>query len=172
MRRKPAGLFILLFVVATVVPAAPTPVGAAAAHGHRLHVDGTFHGTGAFVVQCTGVTQTGSGTFHDPVVGRGGYDFHMCVRLFDHPITFLGAYTLSTPGAVLNGTISGTYDPHVGLILPVTITGGTGRFARARGTITVGPIREHDFTNCDPTGTSCVNWKDSGPITGTITRVG
>ena len=50
------------------------------------------------------------------------------------------------------------------------ITGGTKQFAHAGGTLTIGPLVRSDFTNCDPRIGLCLDWRDTGPITGTITN--
>jgi hypothetical protein len=169
MKRKLVGGLALLFVVGA---AAPTAAAAKPRNAHRIEVDGTFRGAGGYETTCEIVSEVSDGTFHDPVLGHGSYNFRICLALVDDPITFVGSFSLTTAsGATLDGSISGTYDPSAGIILPVTILGGTQRFRHARGSLTIGPIREHDFTNCDPRAPACLDWKDSGPITGTITHV-
>jgi hypothetical protein len=91
----------------------------------------------------------------------------------DENITFDGTITLTTTGgATLAGTIGGTFTGGSGPTFNVVITGGTKQFAHAGGTLTVGPLVQSDSTNCDLRVGLCFDWRDTGPITGTITRAG
>jgi hypothetical protein len=152
-----------------VLGAAP---GAAADTGGRP-VEGTLTGAGGFRVEgCGAVTEIGSGTFRARGLGSGTYAFNVCVSI-DENITFDGTITLTTTGgATLAGTIGGTFTGGSGPTFDVVITGGTKQFAQAGGTLTVGPLVQSDFTNCDPRVGVCFDWRDTGPITGTITRAG
>jgi hypothetical protein len=145
--------------------------GASAATAGRP-VDGTLTGPGGFrfLGGCDLVTEIGSGTFRAQGLGPGTYAFNVCVSL-DGTFTFDGTITFTTAGgATLTGTISGTLTGG-GPTFDVVITGGTKQFAHAGGTLTVGPLVESDFTNCDPRVGVCLDWRDTGPITGTITNV-
>jgi hypothetical protein len=144
--------------------------GASAATAGRP-VDGTLTGPGGFRFEgCPGtITEIGSGTFRAQGLGPGTYAFNVCVSLsIDGTFTFDGTITFTTAGgATLTGTISGTSGG--GTTFDVVITGGTKQFAHAGGTLTVGPLVQSDRTNCRVG--ICLDWRDTGPITGTITNV-
>jgi hypothetical protein len=156
---------LAMFFVLGVAP------GASAATVSRP-VDGTLTGAGGFRLEgCGLITEIGSGTFRAKGLGPGTYAFNVCVSI-DGTITFDGTITLTTAGgATLTGTIGGTFTGGPGPTFDVVITGGTKQFAHAGGTLTVGPLVESDFTNCDPRVGVCFDWRDTGPITGTITNV-
>ena len=154
-----------MFFVLGVAP------GASAATGDRP-VDGTLTGPGGFRFEgCGLITEVGTGTFHARGLGPGTYEFDACVTL-DPEITFDGTITLTTAGgATLTGTVTGTFTSGPGPTFDVVITGGTRQFAHAGGTLTIGPLVQSDQMNCDPRGEICLDWRDTGPITGSITNV-
>jgi hypothetical protein len=170
MRRILTCTLTVLFVFAVVAPNA----SAAPAAGHRRKVDGTLTGPGGFrFLGCDGtVTEIGSGAFRARGLTSGTYSFAVCVTV-DSGITFDGTITLTTAhGGMLTGTISGSFTGGPGPVFDVAVTGGTKRFAHARGALTVGPLVESDLSNCNPHTGVCLDWTDTGPITGTITHVG
>lgn len=163
MRRIVSCALILLFALAVVAPSA-----SATTAGRR--VAGALTGAGGFRFSCGVITQIGNGTFHANALGSGTYAFNVCVTIDGSTITFDGTITLTTAGgATLTGTIGGTFTGGPGPTFDVAVTGGTKQFAHAGGALTVGPLVESDFTNCVPR--FCFDWRDTGPITGTITHV-
>lgn len=170
MRTIRTATLTALLVAAFVAPGAAAAAMPAASL-HRIAVDGTFHGDGGYELGCDTVYVTGSGTFDSPGLGRGTYRFRVCLTIGGPTYPLVGAMTL-TPnhGGTISGSIKSVYTPGDGFVLPVVIAGGTRPFAHAQGTLTMGPFVESHFTNCDPRG-PCLNWKDAGPITGTITHV-
>jgi len=162
MRRILACGLAMMFMLGLAAPRV-----SAATAGRK--VDGTLTGPGGFrVTGCGDVTKIGSGTFHAAGLGNGTYPFTVCIEVFP-VITFDGTITLTTAGgATLTGAIGGTGAPEP--TLDVVITGGAKQFASAAGALTVGPLVESDFTNCGP-NLICQDWRDTGPITGTITRI-
>ena len=163
---------ILLLCALTTMLVLGVAPGASAETTHGRPVDGTLTGPGGFRPQgCGVITEVGSGTFRAQGLGPGTYEFNVCVTT-DPVITFDGTMTLTTTGgATLNGTISGTYTGGAGPTFDVAITGGTRQFARAGGSLTIGPLVQSDHTNCDPRIGICLDWHDTGAITGTITNV-
>jgi len=165
VRRRILLCALAMFFVLGVAP------GASAATDGRP-VAGTMTGAGGFRLEgCGQVTNIGSGEFCARGLGRGTYAFNVCV-FNDTVLTFDGTITLTTAGgATLTGTIGGTFTGGAGPIFDVVITGGTKQFAQAGGTLTFGPLVQSDFTNCYPQADICLDWRDTGPITGTITNV-
>jgi hypothetical protein len=154
---------VALLVVTTFAPSA-------SAVGGR-DVKGTVAGAGGFefVAGCGVITEVGSGTFRATALGHGTYTFTVCIEIAP-TITFNGTIAMTTTGgATLTGTIGGSFTGGPGPAFDVVVTGGTKQFANAAGTLTVGPLIESDFTNCDPRVGICLNWRDVGPITGAIT---
>jgi hypothetical protein len=114
--------------------------GTAAAKGHHRTI--TFNVRGE-LEQVQGVDNAPAGASAGDMVvfterlfnGRGkqiGSDAATCVRLFDDTALCTGTYLL--PGGrvmvqLLQAGLTGTYEQ--------AVTGGTGRFAGARGTVTV-----------------------------------
>ena len=161
---------ILLCALAMCFVLGVAPGASEAAQGRP--VDGTMTGPGGFRVEgCGLVTEIGSGEFRARGLGRGTYVFSVCVTN-GPPLTSDGTITLTTAGgATLSGTIGNTFTGGAGPIFEVVITGGTKQFAHAGGTLTIGPLVRSDFTNCDVRINLCLDWRDTGPITGTITNV-
>jgi hypothetical protein len=168
MRRVLAFMLTMVCGFAVVVPGA----SAAPLAAQRIQVDGALAGPGGFRSEgCGNIVEFGYGSFHAPDLGHGIYQFSVCVTVTG-TITFDGTITLTIAhGAKLTGDIGGTYSGG-GPTFDVTITGGTKKFAHARGALTVGPLAESNRRNCDPRTGLCWDWDDSGPITGTVTHVG
>jgi hypothetical protein len=137
------------------------------------NIEGTLSGAGGFrFTGCGLVTVIGDGTFNAMGLGPGTYSFRVCVLSLNFPLaTVDGTATLTTLGdAALTGTVNGTIDVSHGPRFDFTITGGTKQFTSAKGTITVGPLMQSDFTNCNPEFGICFDWHDAGPLTATITE--
>jgi hypothetical protein len=155
-----------LLVGALVVPAE-------AAGAATREVSGTLTGPGGFVTGgCAGIiSEFGSGTYSAKGLGTGTYRFDVCIT-DPGVLTFAGTATFTRrTGATLTGTIAGTFGGGPGPTFAVTVTGGTRRYAKAQGTLTIGPLVESNSTNCDPRVGVCLNWTDTGPVTGTLRHV-
>ena len=163
MRRAWVIVMALLVVAALATPAAAVPPG--------RNVEGTMTGPGGFrFTGCAGIiTEVGSGTFTAKTLGSGTYSFEVCIS-GSSPFTFSGTATLvARNGARLDGVINGTGSQPE---FPVAITGGTKQFSHAAGDLVLGPFSESDQHNCDPRVGICIDWTDTGPITGTLRNVG
>jgi hypothetical protein len=164
MRRT---LVALLLVGASALPM--TAAGAAA-----RNVSGTLTGPGGFRSEgCGIVSEIGQGTYTAKGLGEGAYAFDVCVTSTS-PITFAGTVTFTRrTGATLTGTIGNTFTGSGGPVFLVTVTGGTGRYARATGSLVIGPLGESDQHNCVPGvfPPLCIDWTDSGPLAGTLSHV-
>ena len=101
------------------------------------------------------------------VLGKASYHTEICVEVTPQ-ITFGGTFLITVlSGDTLTGAINGTFAGGA-LSLPLQITGGTGRFARASGTLTLGPINQFDFSNCDPRVGICLDWHETATISGNL----
>jgi hypothetical protein len=144
--------------------AAPS-AGARLAAGPRT-VSATIVGVGGYTSGCNG-TRTSQGR-----LAGSGYSLNACMTFNGSSMTLTGSFTLSnSSGAHFDGAVSGTWDGEAEIV-HVRVLGGTGRFAHARGHLTIGPIIRTHETGCDPTHTVCASWKDRGPMTGTLKNVG
>jgi hypothetical protein len=161
---------IIGFAFAILIVGVLAPPAGAASSGHDI--DGTMTGSGAFVAAgCATIEEIGSGTFKAQGLGLGTYEFSVCIAV-GGVITFDGFVTLTTSGnSTITGDISGSFTGATpGPQFDVIITGGTKKYANATGVLTLGPLMESNFTNCDPRVGICLNWTDTGPLTGTIRR--
>jgi hypothetical protein len=134
------------------------------------NVDAVFAGAGGFLTgRCSGlVTMFSDDTIRGGWLAHSTFTFSICIDS-THPEEGSGTFSLTDPaGSTLAGVISGEFTPRA----PIRLTGGTGRFAHARGHLVLGQIRVTDETNCDPTHTICLNWNDDGVIKGTVKNVG
>jgi hypothetical protein len=166
MRRIRMCALTMFLALGAIVP------GAQPAAAAPPHFEGRLIGAGGFRVEgCGTITEIGSGKFHAGGLGHGTYSFRVCVTVRE-TITFAGFVTLTfVDGAILSGTISGTYDPAGGgPAFPVVVTGGTQRFARASGAFTIGPLVQDKQYNCDPRVGICFDWRDTGPMVGDVPR--
>jgi hypothetical protein len=162
-------------VVALIATASlvTVPASGADAAGPGWPVDGVLAGPGGFEFRSCGgtVTEVGSGFYLTNGMGAGTYAFEVCVTV-SGAITFVGSITFTTrSGAVLNGEISGAFEPPGGPTWHVRVTGGTKRFSGATGSLTIGPLVQSDMHNCDPRVGICLDWTDFGPISGRLFRV-
>ena len=158
-------------LVAVLAAGVFIPTGAGAA---TRNVTGTMTGTGGFRFQsCPGVVSViSTGTYAASGMGTGTYRLDICV-LNTSDLSVQGTVVFTTKrGATLSGTIGGSI-PGGPATTPyaVTVTGGTLRFRRAGGTLFLGPLLESDFRNCDPRVGICLDWTDTGPISGTLFHV-
>jgi hypothetical protein len=163
MRRSWMIVMALLLVASFASPAAANPP--------VRNVEGTMTGPGGFrFTSCGGIiTEIGSGTFEATTLGRGTYTFDVCIT-GTSPLTFSGTATFTTRnGARLDGVIGGS---GTGPRFPVTIVGGTKQFAHATGSLVLGEFVQSDQHNCNPRVMICLDWTDTGPITGTLQRGG
>jgi hypothetical protein len=162
MRRA---LVIAVLVVVALVSAVPT---AGAAPTKTKTVTGSFNGAGGYVVDgvCTASIVASGGTYRAKHLGRGTYAFRICLTSAN-PIHAVGTFELVTrAGAQLHGAIDAELPSGLHGV-PVTITGGTGRFAAATGNLVLDIVmfNESDCTR----GGICLSWEERGTITGTIT---
>ncbi|MEP6624137.1 MAG: hypothetical protein ABJC79_06825 [Acidimicrobiia bacterium] len=122
---------------------------------------------------CGGVVSViGSGAYSSVGLGTGTYQFDVCiVDTASFAVRGTVSFTTRT-GAKLLGTIGGSI-PGGPSTSPyqVTVTGGTKRFRHARGSLVIGPLLEAQSHNCDPRTGFCLDWTDSGPLSGTLTHV-
>jgi hypothetical protein len=144
-----------------------TAAGAAAGN-----VSGTLTGPGGFRPEgCGIISEIGHGTYRASGLGEGTYVFDVCITSTS-PITFAGTVTFTRRGgATLTGTIGGTFTGGSGPTFLVTVTGGTRHYRGATGSLGIGPLVESDPHNCDPRIGICLDWTDTGPLTGTLDRV-
>jgi hypothetical protein len=159
-------LVIAAFTVLALVGSVPT-VGAAPTKTKT--VTGSFHGAGGYVFDdssCTASSIASVGTYRAKHLGRGTYAFRICLTS-DNALHAVGTFELVTrAGAQLHGAID--TDVTNGLHgLPVTITGGTGRFAAATGNLVLDIVMFNE-RNCTRNNI-CLSWDERGTITGTIT---
>lgn len=170
--RRPLGVGILLVGVAAITagPAAASAAPGAASAATKT-VNGTMTGPGGFRFEgCPGVvTQIGSGTYAATGLGRGTYTFRACVQS-TFPVTFAGTITfMTTHGARLDGTLGGVFAGGPGPLFDITVTGGTRKFTKARGHLTIGPLVASGYTNCEVhPGGVCFDWTDTAPVTGAL----
>jgi hypothetical protein len=153
---------VAMVALVTAVP----PAGAAPTKTKT--VTGSLHGAGDFLFSggCLIVAES-AGTYRAKHLGRGTYQLGLCVTSTG-PLHVVGGFQLVTrAGAQLDGTIDADL-PNALQSVPVTITGGTERFAGATGNLVLA-ITEFNQTNCDPRVGICLNWEEQGTITGTIT---
>jgi hypothetical protein len=158
--------------VGLLVGASAIPITADAAGAVTRNVSGTLTGPGGFRSEgCNGIiSEVGSGTYTTTGLGSGTYAFDVCIT--SSPLAFAGTMTFTRrTGATLHGTIVGTVESGSGPLFTVTVTGGTRRYANARGTLMVGPLVESSPHNCDPRVGICLDWTDTGPIVGRLTHV-
>jgi hypothetical protein len=139
-------------------------------------VQGTMTGPGGFrFLGCAGVVSwVGTGTYEARALGSGTYDMTVCVNTSPFPIEFMGDIVFTTSGgSTLTGTLFGTFAGGGGVPGPsftMTITGGTGRFARVGGELVLGPFVQSDQRNCNR-ALICFDWTDTAPINGALRLV-
>ena len=159
---------LAIAIVVGCVSLAPAPAGA----GHA-NVSGTMTGPAGFVFggPCSGIViDRGSGTFSATALGSGTYSYDVCITSTG-PVSFTGTASLTTRRGTLSGTIAGACSSGGCPQFPLTITAGTDKYRKTRGTLLLGPLAQTNQSNCDPRVGICVNWIDVGPITGTLTHV-
>jgi hypothetical protein len=136
------------------------------------HPDGQMTGPSAFVAStCEGATvgYFGTGTFAGTEFGIGSYALYACLSTEPPGFTFTGSIEFTfRSGAKLRGTINNTID-NTPVRFLVDVTGGTKRFANARGTLELGPFTQTDCTLQEHL--ICIRWTDTGHIGGTLIRV-
>lgn len=158
MRRT---LAAVLLVTSALVAAAP-----AGAH-HGRPVSGTGTGSGVFTpystADCGGIaSQTSSGTIRIRTLGRGTYLFGVCLT---DDFTQLGRFVFTNrKGDELVATFASASSPYP---FPMEITGGTGRFAGATGTLRISTSRSNE-TNCYPQVQICFNWDETVTVEGEL----
>jgi len=145
------------------------PATAGAKHGN---VDGTMTGPAGFVPGgCSGIiADRGSGTFTASGLGSGTYAYDVCVTSTG-PITFDGTASVTTRRGTLSGTVGGGCPSSGCPQFTLTITAGTDKYRKTRGTLLLGPLAQTNQSNCDPRVGICLSWIDVGPITGTLTHL-
>jgi hypothetical protein len=147
-RRLLVGIAVLLGALVTLLPAASAaPAGssrpdhAEALVGTDLMVTGSFTGTGTLGPEC--------GVFHVAVNGSGDWtglglsSFTLDFCLGSDGTIFDGTFTIiAADGGTLTGDMSGSVEatgpgPEFPLHFVLTVTGGTGRYEGATGSITM-----------------------------------
>jgi hypothetical protein len=148
------------------------PMTADGAGAVTRNVAGTLTGPGGFRSEgCGIISEIGSGTYVATGLGRGTYVFDVCITS-TNPVTFDGTVTFTRrTGATLTGHIGGTFTGGPGPTFAVSVTGGTKRYAHARGDLVIGPLAESEPRNCDPRIGICLDWTDSGTVTGILRHV-
>jgi len=148
MRKLVAGIAVLAALVALSPAAAAAPARSGRAHhpaalaATELVVTGSFTGTGMLLSGC--------GLFHQVVTGSGDWtelglstftlDFCLGSGSSQYPV-FDGTFTITAAdGGTLTGEVSGSVEaggagPEFPLHLVLTVTGGTGRYEGATGSI-------------------------------------
>jgi hypothetical protein len=156
-----------LLVIGAVLPTTADGAGAA-----TRNVSGTLTGPGGFRLEgCGVISEIGSGTYAATGLGRGTYVFDVCITSTG-PVTFDGTVTFTrSSGATLTGHIGGTFNGGSGPTFAVSVTGGTKRYAHAGGDLVIGPLGQSEEHNCDPRIGICLDWTDSGALTGTLRHV-
>ena len=165
-------LLVCACICATLVMATTSAHG----EGGAAPVHGSASGTGAirFVGECPAIQQIEDGTLQATVLGKASYHTEICIGgTTNEPPGFTGTFLVTVrSGDTLYGTINGTLGggpPD----LPLQITGGTGRFARASGTLTLGSINQFDYSNCypipgEPGAETCFDWHETATISGNL----
>lgn len=153
-------------IIATVVMATTATAGAAI-----RNPDGQMAGPASFgSTECDGaVSYVGTGTFAGKELGIGTYSLDACLSTVAPGYTFTGTIKFTfRSGAKLRGTInSHIEEPPVQFL--VDVTGGTKRFAKARGTLVLGPFTQSNCTRLEHQ--TCTAWTDTGHIGGTLVGV-
>ena len=148
MRRLLVGIAVLLAALVMLSPAASAaPAGSSRIHhpgalaGTDLMVTGSFTGTGTLGPEC--------GVFHVVVNGSGDWTglglstFTLDFCLGSDGAIFDGSFTIiAADGGTLTGDMSGSVEatgpgPEFPLHFVLTVTGGTGRYEGATGSITM-----------------------------------
>ncbi len=160
---------LVLVVIAMVAFVAAVPSTGAAPTKTKT-VSGEIDGAGGFVFDgsCPLIIYASSGTYRAKHLGRGTYALHMCITS-TALLHAVGTFDLTTRRkAQLHGTIETDLLPTPLQGIPVTVAGGTDRFAGATGTLTL-DIMQFNETGCDPRVSVCFFWDEHGTIGGTIT---
>jgi hypothetical protein len=160
---------MLLLTGAIIVTVLLATAGAASAA--IRNPDGQMAGPSSFEASdCDGsVSYLGTGMFAGREFGIGTYTFDVCLSTVAPGFTFTGTIKFTfRSGAKLRGTINTHIDaPPVQFL--VDVTGGTKRFAKARGTLVLGPFTQSECTRQEHL--ICTAWTDTGHIGGTLIRV-
>jgi hypothetical protein len=160
--------------VALVLPLVGFVIGAGPADAAKRPpkakaVTGTYTGEAGFEFGvCPLVGYTSAGTYEAKRLGTGTYSLNTCAEV-PGQVHLTGTIVFVTrKGARLNGTIDALLDSGLSNV-PVTLTGGTKRFAGATGSLVLA-ITQSNQRNCDPRVGICFNWTEHAAITGTITK--
>lgn len=153
--------------LAAVVLVISTLVAAPAGARHERPVSGTGTGSGVFTpyptVDCGAIaSQTSSGTIKIRALGRGTYLFQAC--LTDDYTQLVRFVFTDRRGDELVATFASPASPYP---FPLEITGGTGRFAGATGTLRISTARSNE-TNCYPQVQICFNWDETVTVEGEL----
>ena len=156
------GLLVVGVGVGTPASAAPAESGPGS-DDHELVVSGSFTGTGNFasLPECPSFQ-----TWHDGSgdwTGLGAVTFRLdyCVELnVNGPSPLSGTFTITAPAGTLTGTLTGEL-PSGSLLADytLTVTGGTGTYDRAGGTLTLAASFDGDVIPI---------FEISGTVSGTI----
>jgi hypothetical protein len=137
MLRRIAGVLLGLGMLGF----AATPAGATTDFGGRT--SGSFTGTTSYTFTtdgCSFVHQVYEGTFGPRTKPIGTFRLAGCVNLTSS-FGYTGTFTVTTHGGGLTGTVAGTIEaatlPCAPFHFTLTVTGGSGRLHRTRGTIAV-----------------------------------
>jgi hypothetical protein len=138
------GFIVLGLVLAVAALGSPAALGKAP--GTDRSLDGTISGTAGGVFEAF----RGEGTGHLTHLGKTTMTIEGTIVPIEQDFARLnGAITfVSASGAELTGTFRGFARLNDGVSLEVTITGGTGRFDDASGTLTV--VGSNEFLDPSP----------------------
>lgn len=153
-----------LVAVVAVAAVLSTAVSAGAAPARERPFEGTGTGSGTFTLypSCGIASSSSSGTFEASLLKRGTYTLDLCMAL---DYTFQARFVFTDrKGEELEATFAG---PTAVFPIPMQVTGGTGRFAGATGSLVL-RTSEYDKTNCNPKIGICFNWDEEVTVTGNL----
>ena len=162
-------LGLLVVGVGVGAPASAAPAGGnPGPDAHELVVSGSFTGTGNFssTTECPSFQ-----TWHDAggdwtALGAVTFRLDYCVELSTtEPSPLSGTFTITAPAGTLTGTVTGEVAEVAGpegfpASYTLTVTGGTGTYARAGGTLTLAAVWDGEVIPV---------FAISGTVSGTVT---
>jgi hypothetical protein len=158
------GRLTLLLAVA-VVGLIVAPTSAAACRGKDRPIAGTASGTNA--INLAAGTFTSDATGHVAHLGRTSFHIQGTFGFTASGVAVSGLMTLtSASGDRLTGAFDGTGTTGAGTIditATVRVTGGTGRFAHARGSLS-GTVHERILSMTDGILTNATEFRFSGRL--------
>src|ERR671922_725621 len=149
---RAVGVLLAALLVLTV-GASTAGAGVDGAGGRRLAVSGSFTATGNFesTTECPSFHTWHDGSGEWTGLGAVTFNLDYCVELnLSGASPLSGTFTITAPDGTLTGDLVGELPVSTGLpddypaAYTLTVTGGTGRFARATGTLVFDAVWDGD----------------------------